>query len=96
MRKYKIALIREGGQDMIIFIMQPSFGLKTNEDQESTMEHLQREASDAAFPGRVVAIWQARNRTYFRAPLLWHAYFRTPKIYAFVLANANAELTLNL
>lgn len=96
MKKYKIALVHEGGQDMIIFVMPSSFGVKSNENQEATMALLQRESNDAGFTGHVVAIWQSRNRTYFRAPLLWHAFFRAPKIYSFVLAHINAELTLSL
>lgn len=94
MTTYKIAHVRHSGEDMIIFPLTSSFGSRSNSEQEETMQALQLAASSANLAGHVVAIWQSGNRVYFRAPSAWHAFFRSPGIWDWVMANINKQLTL--
>lgn len=94
MAKYKIAHVRQSGQDMIIFPLASSFGSKTSQSQTETMNALQSAAAGAGLAGHVVAIWQSGNRTYFRAPPAWHSFFKSPGAWSFVMANINKELTI--
>jgi hypothetical protein len=94
MTTYKLAHVRQGGEDMIIFPLSGSFGSRSNAEQEETMEALRYAASSANLAGNVVLIWQSGNRVYFRAPSPWHPFFKSPGIWSWVMRNVNKQLTL--
>ncbi|RON24533.1 hypothetical protein BK660_02350 [Pseudomonas brassicacearum] len=94
MAKYLIAHVRQGGQNMIIFPLNASFGSQSNHTQEEIIRTFQLAASGASLAGHVVVIWRSGNQTYFRAPYAWHSFFTSPDAYAFVMGNLNKELTI--
>ncbi|WP_321346442.1 hypothetical protein [Halopseudomonas oceani] len=94
MAKYKIAHIREQGQDMIIVPLDSSFNLKSQHDQNEVMDALQAAATSAGLAGHVVLIWKNSNTVRFMAPPQWHPFFKSPGIYQLVMSNLNKELTI--
>src|SRR5690606_7449640 len=91
-REYKIAHVREQGQQMIIIPLDPDFDRQTPQNQQETVASLQVCASSANLAGTVVVVWQAGNRMKFIAPEQWHPFFRTLP-WRNVIANLNKTLT---
>jgi hypothetical protein len=92
MATYKIAHLREQGQDMIIVPLESSFGSKSDTDQSESIAALQYYARTAGLAGTVVAVWRSGSSHRFIAPPNWHAFFRTLS-YERIIANLNKELT---
>lgn len=92
MSKYKIAHVKEQGQQMIIIPLDSSFHHKTSDQQSSIRNTLQSCASSAGLAGTVVLVWQNSGRMHFIAPQPWHPFFRTLSWNA-VISNLNKELT---
>ena len=88
MPRYKVAHLREQGQDMIIIPLEASFGSKSDADQNGFMVDLQTRANAAGLRGTVAAVWPGG----FRAPSPWHPFFRTLPIQV-VMANLNREIS---
>jgi hypothetical protein len=75
MPKYKVAHIREQGQDMIIFPLATSFAQKTESDQNEELGVLEFRANGAGLRGVAVAVWDAGSgRMGFRGPTQWHPF----------------------
>jgi hypothetical protein len=91
MPRYKIAHIKEQGQVMIIIPLDPSFGFKTDSDQEQVIAELQAHATGAGLDGIVVPVWDKAGRMAFRAPYRWHPFFQSLNL-ATVSSNLNREL----
>ena len=73
MPSYKVAHMREQGQDMIIVPLDPAFGRQTRSEQHGFVVELQQRANEAGLNGRVIPIWPGG----FIAPPNWHPFFRT-------------------
>jgi hypothetical protein len=92
MRRYKVAHLREQGQDMIIVPLDPSFGRQTSQDQEQMIAELQMHARTTGLMGIVVPVWDGGGgRMDFKAPLQWHQYFKSINL-PFIATNINTEL----
>jgi hypothetical protein len=85
---YKVAHVREQGQDMIIVPLDSSFGREPSTQQHRFIDDLQRRATSAGLRGRVVAVWNGG----FIAPRPWHPFVRSLSSSA-VHANLNQELS---
>lgn len=94
MTTFKIAHIKQSGQDMIIVPVNPAFGRKSSTEQHETMDALGFAARSAGLAGTVVTIWADGSRVGFIAPRPWHSFFRSPGIYSFVTGNINRELVI--
>ena len=94
MTTFKVAHIREQGQQMIIIPLSASFGHKTSREQSEAMDALRLAARSAGLVGTVATIWTNGNRVGFIAPKPWHPFFRSPGIYNLVMRNINRELTI--
>ena len=86
MTTYKVAHLREQGQNMIIIPLdqQPS------DDQ---IDSLQYGASSAGLAGTVVPVWRSGSSFRFIAPQPWHPFFRGLS-WNFIIANLNKRLTI--
>ena len=74
---YHIAHIKEQGQDMIIVPLDPSFGNKSNQQQQAFRLEIQARAQAAGLAGIVVLIWKhGNNGTRFIAPNNWTPFFK--------------------
>lgn len=92
MPRYKVAHLKEQGQDMIIVPLDSVFGRKAENDQIAITADLQRHATGAGLAGLVVPVWDAGDgRMAFRAPEQWHPFFQSINL-QFVLANINREI----
>jgi hypothetical protein len=92
MPRFDVAHLREQGQDMIIIPLDSDFGLKSNADQSSITNELQRHANGAGLRGTVVPVWDnGGGRMAFIAPRPWHPFFRSISL-GMVAANINQEI----
>jgi len=93
MERFKVAHIREQGQDIIIVLVANSFGFKGNTEQNQLRNALQVCASAAGLAGTVVPVWDAGGgRMGFLAPTQWQSCFSGMTL-PFVASNINRELT---
>lgn len=93
MQKFKVAHLREQGQDMIIVFVDAKVGTWTDEKRQQLSAQLQICAESAGLAGLVVLIWQTSlGRTEFSAPKPWHSFFKSAA-YQMLAANINKELT---
>lgn len=78
MSRFKIAHIREQGQDIIIVPLDRSFAYKSRDEQAQIANALQLSASSAGLAGTVVPVWDAGSgRMAFIAPRPWHRFFQS-------------------
>ena len=93
MPTYKVAHVREQGQDMIIFPLASAFGNLPLSDQEEELVHLQAGAHAAGLAGYAVAIWQdSSGGTRFLGPTKWHSFLESLS-YQMAWANVNKEIS---
>ena len=92
MSKYKIAHLREQGQDMIIIPLDKNFEYKTNNEQSEIVDSLQSYATSAGLAGTIVPVWLHGPQMKFIAPRPWHPFFKSLTWNA-VISNLNKELT---
>ena len=76
MAEFRIAHLREQGQDMIIIPLDRDYGQKTDAQQNDIRYSLQVCARGAGLAGTVVPVWDAGGgRMGFLAPHQWRNYF---------------------
>ena len=92
MAVYKIAHIRERGQDMIIVPLDSQFHYRTAQEKESFRLALGRCAANAGLKGTVCLVWTYGSRLYSISPPPWHPFFKTVSM-AFIARNINKNLT---
>jgi hypothetical protein len=93
MPRFKVAHLREQGQDMVIVPLEPSFGNKISQDQQAIIGDLQMHSRLAGMAGIVVPVWDGGGgRMAFIAPQQWHPFFTSLNL-PFVFANINKELS---
>jgi len=93
MATYDVAHIREQGIDLIIVLVDSSFGLRTPREQQEIVTLLQECATKAGLAGTVIPVWDAgAGRMGFLAPPNWHSFFSSIDL-TFVVANINRKLT---
>lgn len=91
MPSFKLAHIREQGNDMIIVPVDGSFDSRSNRDQQAVRNEIQVRAASAGLRGEVVLVWENFGRMKFLAPQPWHPFFRSISM-DFVEANINRDL----
>ncbi len=92
MPRFKVAHLREQGQNMVIVPLERSFGNKISQDQQAIMTDLQIHSRLAGLAGIVVPVWDGGGgRMVFIAPHQWHPFFTSLNL-QFVFANINKEL----
>jgi hypothetical protein len=92
MATYDVAHIREQGIDLIIVLVDPSFGLKPPGEQQQIVAILQECATKARLAGTVIPVWDAgAGRIGFLAPQNWHSFFSSIDL-TFVMTNINHKL----
>jgi hypothetical protein len=98
MPSFKIAHLREIDStghpvDLIIIPLEPSFGAKTEHEQNAAIAEFQLRAENADLLGRVCPVWEdsATRRMRFIAPPNWHPYFQSLNL-PIVMASLNKTL----
>jgi hypothetical protein len=92
MPHFKVAHIREQGQDMIIVPLDSAFGRKITSEQQSVRTELQARSRAAGLAGTVVPVWDdGFGRMGFFAPIGWRAFFESINLH-WVFANVNREI----
>jgi hypothetical protein len=92
MPHFKVAHLREQGQDMIIVPLDSSFGNKASGDQRQMISELQVHARAAGLAGTVVPVWETGGRMNFIAPQPWHPFLRSLNL-RFIWMSINKELS---
>jgi hypothetical protein len=90
--QFKIAHLKEQGQDMVIVPLDNSFGYKSSQQQNQIKNALQACAFSARLKGIVVPVWEQNNSFYFMAPQPWHPFFKGLSMQV-VMQNVNKKLT---
>lgn len=93
-KTYKIAHIREQGQDMIIFPLDRSFGNLSASNQNAELDNLERAAHNARLAGRAVCYWQQGSQTRFIGPPQWKPFLQC-FTFQTVLSLVNKKLTVD-
>ncbi|MGA2990560.1 MAG: hypothetical protein ABSD88_08795 [Candidatus Korobacteraceae bacterium] len=92
MPRFKVAHIKEQGNNMIIVPLESGFGMKSQTDQGEITGELQLHAQAAGLAGTVVPVWDAGSgRMGFFAPHNWQAFFKSISL-QWVSVNINKEL----
>ncbi len=92
MPRFKVAHIREQGQDMVIVPLDSGFGRKMNSEQNAIAAELQLRSRSAGLGGQVVPVWDnGSGRMGFLAPHNWHSFFASLNL-RWVFANINREI----
>lgn len=93
MPSFKVAHLREQGQDMIIVPLESAFGNASSEDQHQQIAALQLAARSAGLAGKIVPVWDAGGgRMAFIAPTPWHPFFKSINL-AVVAQSINKTLS---
>ena len=93
METFDVAHVQEQGVDLIIVLVNPSFGYKTDKEQKEIVASLQACATAAGLVGTVVPVWDTGGgQMEFLAPLAFHPFFSSIDL-TFVEANVNTKLT---
>jgi len=93
MPHFKVAHLRQQGQDMVIIPLDRSFGSKTSDDQQDIIADLQIHARAAGLAGTVVPVWDGGGgRMQFIAPRPWHPFFQSLDL-STVWRNINKEIS---
>ncbi len=92
MPRFKVAHLKEQGQDMIIIPLESSFGNKAPPDQQAIITDLQFNARRLGLLGIVVPVWDSGGgRMAFIAPPNWHPFFKSLDLRR-VWASINKEI----
>jgi hypothetical protein len=92
MPRFRVAHIREQGQNMIIVPLDSAFGRKVSSHQRSIASELQARSRAAGLAGRVVPVWdEGGGRMGFFAPHNWRAFFAGINL-RWVFENINREI----
>lgn len=90
---FKVAHLREQGQDMVIVLVSSSFGRRSSDEQAEIAAELQACATSAGLRGEVVPVWDGGGgRLAFLAPREWHPFFQSISLQD-VAASINGNLT---
>jgi hypothetical protein len=93
MPQFKVAHVREQGQNMIIFPLNGAFGHQSPSDQQDELAALEYQANMAGLAGSAVAVWQdGSGSTRFLGPAPWRSFLQGLS-YRTVLANVNKAIS---
>lgn len=93
MTTFEVAHVREQGVDLIITLVDSSFGRKSAQEQQNIANAIQTCARAAGMAGTVVPVWEdGRGRMGFWAPRQWHNFFKSLDLVT-VAASVNKKLT---
>jgi hypothetical protein len=92
MPTFKLAHIREQGQNMLLFPLDRSFDLKSDLEKSQIVRELEDRAHRAGLAGRAAAIWESGGRTYTLGPKAWAAFLHSVSI-RHVLAGVNKSIS---
>ncbi|MGX9392577.1 hypothetical protein ACWX0K_20285 [Nitrobacteraceae bacterium UC4446_H13] len=93
MPTFKVAHIREQGQDMIIFPLNSAFGRQSESERQDELAALEYQARAAGLAGHAVAVWDAGGgRMAFMGPPQWHGFLRSLNLRA-VMASLNKSIS---
>jgi hypothetical protein len=91
MPRFKIAHIKEQGENMVIIPLNAAFGGKSNSEQQAAIREFQLRSQSAGLTGTVVPVWEINGRMAFIAPINWHPFFKSLPM-DFVYRNLNWEI----
>src|ERR1035437_298788 len=81
MPSFKIAHIKEQGNDLIIIPLESSFGSMSAKDQAAMVADLQAHPTEEKLSGKVVPVWDAgAGRMGFIAPKPWQPFFNSLRL----------------
>jgi hypothetical protein len=91
MPHFKVAHIREQGQNMLIFPLDSSVHHKTDAEKAEILDELEMRAHAAGLAGGAVVVWEHGRSFNFMGPRPWHPFLRSIDMGA-VMASVNKEI----
>ena len=92
MPRFRVAHVKQQGQDIVIVPLDSQFGRKTRGDQQAIATELQLRSRSAGLSGRAVPVWDnGGGRMGFLAPNNWHPFFGSINL-GWVFTNINREI----
>ena len=92
MPTFKLAHIREQGQNMLLFPLSGSFSHKSSREQQSILVELEDRAHAAGLAGRAAVFWESGGRTHSLGPKPWSNFLRSLSLQA-VLRSVNKSIS---
>lgn len=92
MPSFRLAHLREQGQDMRIFPLNSQIHQKSDSEQTDLLDELELRANNAGLAGSAVLCWQHGGSFYFVGPRAWHPFLKSINL-SFVQANVNREIS---
>ena len=92
MPTFKLAHIREQGQNMLLFPLSNSFSQKSSNEQHSILAELEDRAHGAGLAGRAAIFWESGGRTHSLGPKPWANFLRGLSLHA-VLRSVNKSIS---
>jgi hypothetical protein len=78
MPTFNIATVNVEGTDLVMIILDPSFGAKSPQAQSEILMEFQNKATAAGHKGHVIPVWSsAAGKINFMAPRNLHPFFNT-------------------
>ena len=92
MPSFKVAHLREQGQDMLIFPLDSGIHQKTDSEKAEILDELEMRAHAAGLAGSAVIVWDHGRSFNFMGPQPWHPFLRSINMRV-VMANLNKEIS---
>ncbi|WP_172705021.1 hypothetical protein [Sphingomonas sp. LH128] len=92
MPKFKLAHIKEQGQNMLLFPLDASFSNNTPAQREALLQELEDRAHAAGLAGRAAVFWNTGNRTFWLGPPPWRNFLNSINMHT-VLASINKSIS---
>jgi hypothetical protein len=92
MPTFKLAHVREQGQNMLLFPLGGNVAHKTTQEQHGILAELEDRAHAAGLAGRAAIFWESGGRTRSLGPKAWANFLRSMSMNA-VLRSVNKSIS---
>ena len=92
MPKFRVAHLREQGQNMLIFPLESGVHHRTDQEKSEILNELEMRANAAGLAGSAVIVWEYGRSFNFMGPRAWHPFLRSISM-SFVQRNVNREVS---
>jgi hypothetical protein len=92
MPTYKVAHIREQGQDLVIIPLDSAFGHRSQDEQKHLLAEFEIHTSAAGLAGHVALVWDSGGRASFLGPKNWHQFLEGINL-NYVISRLNKQIS---
>jgi hypothetical protein len=89
---YKVAHIREQGQDLVIVPLESAFGHKPQDEQKRALVEFELHTRAAGLAGHVALVWDSGGRLSSLGPKNWHQFLSSINL-NYVMSRVNKQIS---